>query len=88
VLYPQVLGPAAAGTAWMTTNANASARIVLIDMIVLLMSKPEAASADWIGGRCVYFRARIRMELREVQVRVSAMRPSVHIVVICSITAS
>jgi len=22
----------------------------------------EAASADWIGERCVYFRARIRME--------------------------
>jgi hypothetical protein len=88
VLYPQVLGPAEAGTAWMTTNANASARIVLIDMIVLLMSKPEAASADWIGERNVYFRERIRMELRELQVRVSAIRASVHIVVICSITAS
>ena len=72
----------------MTTNANASARIVLIDMIVLLMSKPEAASADWIGERNVYFRERIRMELRELQVRVSAIRASVHIVVICSITAS
>jgi hypothetical protein len=65
VLDPQVEGPADAGTAWMTANANASARIVFIDMIILLMPKPEAASADWIGERGVYFHARTRMECAE-----------------------
>ena len=62
MLNPQVLGPADAGTAWMTANANARARTVLVNMIILLMSKPEAASADWTGERGVYFRARNRME--------------------------
>jgi hypothetical protein len=50
VLNPQVLGPADAGTAWMTTNANASARIVLIDMIVLLLSKPKRLLQTGSGG--------------------------------------
>jgi hypothetical protein len=62
VLDPQVVGPADAGTAWMIANASARARIALVDMIVLLVSKPEAASADRIGERFVYFRARIRTE--------------------------
>jgi hypothetical protein len=48
----------------MTANANARARTVLIDMVILLMSKPEAASADWIRERGVYFRARDRMKFR------------------------
>ena len=61
MLDPQVVGPADAGTAWMTANASARARITLVDMIVLLLSKPEAASADWIGERGVYFRVRNRM---------------------------
>jgi hypothetical protein len=62
VLDPQVVGPADAGTAWTTANANARARTVLVNMAILLMSKPEAASADWIRKRGVYFRARNRME--------------------------
>jgi hypothetical protein len=62
VLDPQVLGPADAGTAWMIANASVRARIALVVMIVLLVSKPEAASADRIGERGGYFRARIRME--------------------------
>src|SRR5712691_6285880 len=45
----------------MTANASASARVILVNIVILLVSKPEAASADWIGERGVYFRARIRM---------------------------
>jgi hypothetical protein len=40
VLDPQVLGPADAGAAWMTANANARARTVLVNMIILLVTKP------------------------------------------------
>jgi hypothetical protein len=40
VLNPQVLGPADAGTACMTANANARARTVLANMIILLVTKP------------------------------------------------
>jgi hypothetical protein len=37
--------------------ASASARVILVNMVILLMSKPELASADQIGVRGTYFRA-------------------------------
>ena len=46
VLDPQVLGPADAGTAEMTANAKARARvilvnIVLVNIVILLVWRPE-----------------------------------------------
>ena len=61
MLDPQVEGPADAGTAWMTANANARAKVILVNMVILLVFKPEAASADLIRERSICFRARIRM---------------------------
>ena len=61
VPYPHVLGPADAGTAELTANANARARVILLNMVILLVLKPEMASADQIVARGVYFRPRIRM---------------------------
>jgi hypothetical protein len=46
VLDPQVVGPADAGTAWIAANKNARARVILVNMVDLLVLKPEAASAD------------------------------------------
>ena len=46
VLYPQVLGSADAGTAWLTANASARARVILLNMVILLVWKPEVASAN------------------------------------------
>jgi hypothetical protein len=37
--------------------ASASARVILVNMVILLMPKPELASADQIGVRGAYFRA-------------------------------
>jgi hypothetical protein len=37
--------------------ASASARVILVNMVILLMSKPELASADQIGVCGAYFRA-------------------------------
>jgi hypothetical protein len=42
---------------WLTQRS-----VILVDMVILLVLKPEAASADWIGERSVYFRTRVRME--------------------------
>jgi hypothetical protein len=61
VPYPHVLGPADAGTAALTANANARARVILLNMVILLAWKPEVAPTDWIGRRGGYFRARIRI---------------------------
>ena len=63
VLYPQVLGPADAGAAKPTASANARARVILVNMLILLVWKPEAASAEGIERALVYFRARTRTEL-------------------------
>ena len=76
---PQVEGPADAGTAWMTANANARARAILVNMVILLVLKPEAASADLIRERRVYFRARISKRVRSVHVFVCSLRCAVHI---------
>jgi hypothetical protein len=57
VLYPQVLGPADAGTALPTASANARARVILVNMLILLVWKPEVASAEGIEKAVVYFRA-------------------------------
>jgi hypothetical protein len=38
--------------------ASASARVILVNMVILLMLKPELASADQIGMHGAYFRAR------------------------------
>jgi hypothetical protein len=46
VLDPQVVGPADAGTAWMAANTNARVRVILVNMVDLLVLKPEVASAD------------------------------------------
>jgi hypothetical protein len=39
VLYPQVLGPADAGTADMTANASTTVRAILLNMMILLVLK-------------------------------------------------
>ena len=41
VLDPQVLGPADAGTAEMTANAKARARVILVNIVILLVWRPE-----------------------------------------------
>ena len=46
VPYPHVLGPADAGTAALTANANARARVILLNMVILLVWKPEVAPTD------------------------------------------
>ena len=66
VLDPQVEGPADAGTAWTTANANARAKVIRVNMVFLLVLKPELASADLIRERGVYFRARLRKGVRSV----------------------
>jgi hypothetical protein len=46
VPYPHVLGPADAGTAELTANANAKVRVILLNMVILLVWKPEVASTN------------------------------------------
>jgi hypothetical protein len=41
VLDPQVLGPADAGTAEMTANAKARARVILVNIVILLVWKQK-----------------------------------------------
>jgi hypothetical protein len=38
----------------MTANANARAKVILVNMVILHVLKPEAASADLIRVRSVY----------------------------------
>jgi hypothetical protein len=51
MLDPQVLGPADAGSAEKTAEASASVRAILDNMAILLVSKPQAASAEEEIGR-------------------------------------
>jgi hypothetical protein len=46
---PQVRGPAEAGTMELTAKTNASARVILESMAILLVCKPELASAHETG---------------------------------------
>ena len=41
VLDPHVLGLADAGTAEMTANAKARARVILVNIVILLVWKPQ-----------------------------------------------
>ena len=45
----------------MAAIANAKASVILINMIILLVLKPNVAPADQIAQQDIYFRARIRM---------------------------
>jgi hypothetical protein len=49
MLDPQLLGPAEAGTMELTAKTNASARVILESMAILLVRKPELASAQETG---------------------------------------
>jgi hypothetical protein len=48
--------------------ASASARVILVNMVILLMSKPELASADQIGVRNAYFRTHAGRSVTELHV--------------------
>ena len=63
----------------MTANANARAKVILVNMVNLLVVKPEAASADLIRERRVYFRVRISKRICSVHVFVCSSRCAVHI---------
>jgi hypothetical protein len=51
MLDPQVRGPADAGSTEPTAKASTSARVILDNMAILLVSKPQAASAEEEIGR-------------------------------------
>jgi hypothetical protein len=53
--------PTDSGTVEMAAIANAKASVILINMIILLVLKPNVAPADQIAQQDIYFRARIRM---------------------------
>ena len=72
--YPQVLGPANSATTELTANANARARVILLNIFILLRLKPEVASADEIGERDTYSALVIPTEVRSVQVFVCYLR--------------
>jgi hypothetical protein len=48
--------------------ASASARVILVNMVILLMSKPELASADQIEMHGAYFRAHAGRSVIELHV--------------------
>jgi hypothetical protein len=48
--------------------ASASARVILVNMVILLIPKPELASADQIGARVAYFRAHAGRNVIELHV--------------------
>jgi hypothetical protein len=51
MLDPQVRGPADAGSTKPTAKASASIRVILDNMAILLVSKPQVASAEEEIGR-------------------------------------
>jgi hypothetical protein len=74
--------PTDADTAVMAAIANARARVILANIVILLVAKPKAASADWIAQRGFYSRGGIRMGFAKCIVSVCFVRCTVVCLVI------
>jgi hypothetical protein len=69
--------PTDADTAVMAAIANARARVILANIVILLVAKPKAASADWIAQCGFYSRGGIRMGFAKCIVCVCFVRCAV-----------